>query len=79
MDPDALAEVFRAAMLDTPGDRTATTAPHLPAALSLAHASGESTIVIAGSLFLIGEARTLLLGAPTDPVRVSDPSAALPS
>ena len=31
--------------------------------------------MIAGSLFLVGEARVLLLGAPADPVWVSDPPA----
>lgn len=33
------------------------------------------TIVITGSLFLVGEARTLLLNAPTDPYVVTDPPA----
>lgn len=32
-------------------------------------------VVITGSLFLVGEARTLLLGAPTDPYVVTDPPA----
>jgi dihydrofolate synthase/folylpolyglutamate synthase len=35
----------------------------------------DSTIVIAGSLFIVGEARVAFLGAPADPVRVSDPPA----
>ena len=82
MDPDALAAVFRAASddgSDPAGQgRIVTSAPHLPAALALAEASGDPTILIAGSLFLVGEARTLLLDAPTDPVRVSDPSAVMP-
>lgn len=72
LDPEALAAAFRVAL----PDRMVTTAPHLPAALALAEVSGESSVVIAGSLFLVGEARTLLLDAPTDPVRVTDPSAA---
>jgi dihydrofolate synthase/folylpolyglutamate synthase len=33
------------------------------------------TILIAGSLFLVGEARVELLGAPHDPIMVSDPPA----
>lgn len=72
LDPEALAAAFRVAL----PERMVTTAPHLPAALALAEISGESSVVIAGSLFLVGEARTLLLDAPTDPVRVADPSAA---
>ena len=31
-------------------------------------------ILIAGSLFIVGEARTLLVGAPTDPILATDPS-----
>jgi hypothetical protein len=31
-------------------------------------------VLIAGSLFLVGEARARWLGAPADPVAVSDPS-----
>jgi dihydrofolate synthase/folylpolyglutamate synthase len=49
-------------------------AADLAAALARARTLG-SPVLIAGSLFIVGEARTLLLGAPTDPVRVSDPSA----
>jgi len=60
----------------------AETAPDLATALARARALGGSmaragsrrpTIVVAGSLFLVGEARVLLLGAPADPVWVSDP------
>jgi dihydrofolate synthase/folylpolyglutamate synthase len=51
----------------------AQTAQDLASALALARTLG-SPVLIAGSLFIVGEARTLLLGAPTDPVRVSDPS-----
>ena len=32
-----------------------------------------STILVAGSLFIVGEARVVFLGAPADPLRVSDP------
>jgi dihydrofolate synthase/folylpolyglutamate synthase len=72
MDPAQLAAAFAAA----PGAPSAiAAAPDLAAALAVA-ASHRAPIAIAGSLFLIGEARTLLLGAPTDPVRLSDPAAA---
>ena len=33
-----------------------------------------SPILIAGSLFIVGEARSHFLNAPTDPILVSDPS-----
>jgi dihydrofolate synthase/folylpolyglutamate synthase len=68
MDPTALAAVF--AVL---GQATEA-APDLRAALAAAAAHG-APILVAGSLFLVGEARTLLLGAPTDPVLVTDPPA----
>ena len=63
MDPAQLAAVFGG-----------TAAPDLRAALVAAGAHRE-TIVVAGSLFLVGEARSLLLGAPTDPMFVTDPPA----
>jgi len=68
MDPAPLAAVFARSGL------ASTTAPDLRAALAAAAAYGES-ILVAGSLFLVGEARTLLLGAPTDPMLVTDPPA----
>ncbi|HEY3804673.1 MAG TPA: Mur ligase family protein [Kofleriaceae bacterium] len=34
-----------------------------------------SPVLVAGSLFVVGEARSALLGAPTDPIRLSDPPA----
>lgn len=37
--------------------------------------SPEDLVVVAGSVFLVGEARTLLLGEVTDPVKVTDPVA----
>ena len=51
----------------------ATTAPDLRAAL----AAGPPgvPVLVAGSLFLVGEARALLLGAPADPYVVTDPPA----
>jgi len=71
MDPARLAAAFAAA----PGAPSAiAAAPDLAAALAVA-ATYQAPIVIAGSLFLVGEARTALLDAPTDPVRLSDPVA----
>ena len=49
------------------------TAPDLPAALARARALG-GPIVVAGSLFLVGEARVRCLGAPADPIAISDPA-----
>jgi dihydrofolate synthase/folylpolyglutamate synthase len=68
MDPHALADVFAQA------GAAPTTAPDLRTALVVATTYG-APILIAGSLFLVGEARTLLLGAPTDPMLVTDPPA----
>jgi len=68
MDPAALAAVFAGL-----GQATEV-APDLRAALAAAAAHG-APILVAGSLFLVGEARTLLLGAPTDPLLVTDPPA----
>ena len=51
----------------------ARSAPDLASALAAARALG-GPILVAGSLFLVGEARHLLLGAPTDPIALSDPS-----
>jgi dihydrofolate synthase/folylpolyglutamate synthase len=70
MDPAALAQVFQRGQ---PAVAT-TVAPDLRAALAAA-AAHRATILVAGSLFLVGEARTLLLGAPTDPMLVTDPPA----
>jgi len=64
--PLELADVFRAAGMH------ADTAPDLQTALALARTKG-SPVLIAGSLFLVGEARARYLGAPADPVIVSDP------
>jgi dihydrofolate synthase/folylpolyglutamate synthase len=49
------------------------TAASLSDALSTVHGTVEA-VVVAGSLMLVGEARTLLLGAPTDPLVVTDPA-----
>ncbi len=52
-------------------------APDVPTALDRARqqADPEDLVVVAGSVFLVGEARTHLLGEPTDPVKVTDPVA----
>ena len=62
LDPAALARAFPAA----------ETAPDLDAAVARARQLG-SPVLVAGSLFLVGEARVRFLGAPADPVMVSDP------
>jgi dihydrofolate synthase/folylpolyglutamate synthase len=62
LEPAALATHF-------PG---AESAPDLATALALARRHG-TPILVAGSLFLAGEARVLLAGAPADPIASSDP------
>lgn len=71
MAPDALAAVVR----DIYPERPVETAPDLAHAVEQARGEG-ALVVIAGSLFLVGEARTLLCGAPTDPLAISDPAPA---
>jgi dihydrofolate synthase/folylpolyglutamate synthase len=53
------------------------TCADVPAALDEARrqAGPDDLIVVAGSVFLVGEARTHLLGEETDPVKVTDPVA----
>jgi dihydrofolate synthase/folylpolyglutamate synthase len=67
LEPEALAAIAREV-----GAGVVETAIDLDAAVTRARQLG-SPILIAGSLFLVGEARSRFLGAPTDPVRVSDP------
>jgi dihydrofolate synthase/folylpolyglutamate synthase len=62
MDPAALARSF-----------DGESAPDLGAAIARARQLG-SPILVAGSLFLVGEARVRYLGAPADPVMLTDPS-----
>ena len=64
LEPEALAAICK----------TPHHAPDLRAAVALARSLG-SPVLIAGSLFLVGEARTAYLGAPTDPIATSDPPA----
>jgi dihydrofolate synthase / folylpolyglutamate synthase len=66
LDPAALAR-------HVPGARTASGLPDALAAARAA-AGGSGTVIVAGSLLLVGEARSLLLGAPTDPFVVTDPA-----
>jgi dihydrofolate synthase/folylpolyglutamate synthase len=66
--PEAVADAFRARTT-----AVVETRPDLAAALARARELG-SPVVIAGSLFIVGEARVLCLGAAADPVVVSDPS-----
>jgi folylpolyglutamate synthase/dihydropteroate synthase len=49
------------------GRHAGVTAPGVAAALERASAGGDSLVVVAGSLVLVGEARALLLGLPCDP------------
>jgi dihydrofolate synthase / folylpolyglutamate synthase len=69
MDPEVLAEVLRE-VARVPVE----TAPDLQSALVLARRPGEP-VLVAGSLFIVGEARTLELGAPTDAILATDPAA----
>ncbi|TMQ03751.1 MAG: bifunctional folylpolyglutamate synthase/dihydrofolate synthase [Deltaproteobacteria bacterium] len=67
----ALAPVVRAVVATRYRQDRAMPPPELAAVFA---AAAGAPIVIAGSLFLVGEARTLLLGAPTDPMLVTDPA-----
>ncbi|MCW5808898.1 MAG: hypothetical protein KIT31_41485, partial [Deltaproteobacteria bacterium] len=71
LDPESLAAAFARAGVAHPAH-----APDLATALPLARRIATEAavpVLVAGSLFLVGEARTLLLGAPTDPFVVTDP------
>jgi len=70
LDPAALATAARAA-----GFTDVSEAPSLPdALLTMVHSTIVRSVVIAGSLMLVGEARSRLVGAPTDPMVVTDPA-----
>ena len=63
LDPVAVAAAFH----------TPHVAADLTAALALARSLARGApVVVAGSLFLVGEARVLLLGAPADPVPANE-------
>ena len=66
MAPEVLADAVRSL------GGAAEVAPDLRTALE--RAQGADLIVVCGSLFLVGEARVMLLGAPADPLVVSDPA-----
>ena len=70
LDPDQLAAVLR----EVEGDAVVETASDLASAVARARQLG-GPVLVAGSLFLVGEARSLLLGAPSDPLFVTDPPA----
>jgi dihydrofolate synthase/folylpolyglutamate synthase len=81
MAPADLAAMFRAVLADSSGGDggggessaiLVEEAPDLGTALATARRFG-APILVAGSLFLVGEARVLLLGAPADPIVVTDP------
>jgi hypothetical protein len=88
MEPDALAAIAREVSTTTPPPTRSTTTPPTPStgagftvevAADLAEADAlarnhGATILVAGSLFLVGEARVRYLGAPADPIVVTDPS-----
>jgi dihydrofolate synthase / folylpolyglutamate synthase len=63
MDPETLAGHFGG-----------TARPDLESAVEAARALG-TPVLIAGSLFLVGEARVRYLGVPADPVMLTDPTA----
>ncbi|HEY1556139.1 MAG TPA: Mur ligase family protein [Kofleriaceae bacterium] len=68
LSPDALAAACREVArvpVETAGD--------LEAAVARARQLG-GPVLVAGSLFLVGEARARLLGAPADPIALSDPA-----
>jgi dihydrofolate synthase / folylpolyglutamate synthase len=71
--PRALAEAALAARI--PDSLPTETAPDIAAALDRARAIAgpAGLIVVAGSLFLVGEARALLVGGAIDPVVLTDP------
>jgi dihydrofolate synthase/folylpolyglutamate synthase len=54
-------------------------APDLRAALQRLAGAGDAPTLITGSLYLVGEARGLLLGEPCDAVRTADPIAVSPA
>jgi dihydrofolate synthase / folylpolyglutamate synthase len=70
LDPSALAAAVRAA-----GAGVVDEADDVDAAIARARARAGpgGLVVVAGSLFAVGEARSRLVGGPVDPIVVSDP------
>jgi len=69
LEPAELARVVRRVAPQLP----VVAEPDLTSALAQARRLGTQ-IVVAGSLFIVGEARVLLCGAEADPIWVSDPA-----
>jgi dihydrofolate synthase/folylpolyglutamate synthase len=68
--PRALTPAALASAARTAGFVQISDTPDLASALDLA----DGTVIVAGSLMLVGEARVLLMGAPADPMVVTDPA-----
>jgi dihydrofolate synthase/folylpolyglutamate synthase len=68
--PRALSPADLASAARTAGFADVSEAPDVASAL----ATATGTVIIAGSLMLVGEARVLLMGAPADPMVVTDPA-----
>jgi folylpolyglutamate synthase/dihydropteroate synthase len=73
--PRAMAPAELARVATVAGAADVTVADDLAAALASAAAAGER-VVVAGSIFLVGEARRIVLGEAADPVAAQDPPAA---
>lgn len=75
---EELATVIREVYPDLPVETAPDLAHAITAArvhaIAAARGRDDGLVVIAGSLFLVGEARTLLLQVPTDPLAISDPA-----
>jgi dihydrofolate synthase/folylpolyglutamate synthase len=71
LDPDTLAAACRE-VAAVPVDVASEIGSALARARELARGG---TVLVAGSLFVVGEARIRLLDAPADPVAVTDPPA----
>lgn len=72
LDPPALA-----ALIQTETSQPVSWCPDLATALATA-TTRTPRVLVAGSLFLVGEARALLLGVPVDPILATDPAATGP-
>jgi len=70
LDPPTLAALVAARGVPV------TEAPSVPAAIAAARteAGASGAVIVAGSLFAVGEARAWLLGGEVDPIVVTDPA-----
>jgi dihydrofolate synthase/folylpolyglutamate synthase len=75
LDPDALRILVevRGAAAERSTALAVDDAPDVLAAIGRAREGGAALIVVAGSLFAVGEARAALVGGPVDPIVVTDP------